>query len=353
VLYLPIAGTDEFYLLENRQAQESDSAQMNPAFGGRQKSPGLLIWHIDQGQVDQHGFDADNRVNVGPIHGVALVQADGRNDLRQPGGDNRGDRGDAFPGVSNNRSLCRATAPAANDNLDRFAHFCLDQITQLGAGNSISFRYISYHSVFAADRPGAVIQVNGATLSRLEQFFLPGTPIHLSVDSIQLDETGRSRYDYLAWSDGGSRSHSLVAGELPDTVTARLSSAHRLRITVQGAPMAAITAGVAGDLSAGVYLSEGGQVSLRAAPQSGAVFAGWSGDTTSTRDTLTLLMHRPFDLLANFVAIQEVVLTTAAQALFGTSMLESSEATYLDAVGNRNGIYDLGDFLAAFDRSPQ
>jgi hypothetical protein len=51
VLYLPVPGTDEFYLFENRQAQESDTAQMNPAFGSRQKAPGLLVWHIDQGQV--------------------------------------------------------------------------------------------------------------------------------------------------------------------------------------------------------------------------------------------------------------------------------------------------------------
>jgi M6 family metalloprotease-like protein len=351
VLYLPVAGTDEFYLFENRQAQESDSAQMNPAFGARQKAPGLLVWHIDQGQVDQHGFNVDNRVNVGPVHGVALVQADGRDDLRQPGGNNRGDQGDAFPGSSNNRSLCRTTTPAANDNLDRFAHFCLDGITQVSPGGSVSFRFISYHSVFAADPPAAVIQVNGATVSRLEQFFPPGTPIQLSVDSIQFDQTGRSRYEFLAWSDAGSRAHSLLAGEKPDTVTARLGVAHRLRMSVEGAPMAAITTGVAGDLGAGVYLNEGVQVSLWPAPQAGAVFAGWSGDTTATGDTLSLLIRRPFDLLANFVSVQDVTVNSAADALLGTSMLRSEEASYLDAVGNRNGVYDLGDFLAALDRS--
>jgi M6 family metalloprotease-like protein len=61
VLYLPLPGTDEVYLLENRQPQESDTAQMNPAFGARYKSPGLLVWHIDQGQVEAHGFTTDNR----------------------------------------------------------------------------------------------------------------------------------------------------------------------------------------------------------------------------------------------------------------------------------------------------
>jgi M6 family metalloprotease-like protein len=350
-LYLPIPGTDEFYLFENRQAEESDSAQMNPAFGERQKSPGLLVWHIDQGQVDTHGFDGDNRVNAGPVHGVALVQADGRDDLRQPGSSNRGDTGDAFPGSSGNRSLCRTTTPAASDNQDRFARFCLDGIAQVTPGGSVAFRYVSYHSVFAADREGARIRVNGSVVNRLERLFAPGTRIELSIDSSQVDQSARTQFNFLAWSDGGGRAHSIVAREEPDTITARVAVAHRLRMSVRGAPSAAIATGLTGDLDTGVYLTEGAQVSLMAAPQSGAVFAGWTGDTATSADTLTLLMRHPFDLTANFVAIQPVELSSAADALFGAASLRSEQAAYLDASGNRNGVYDLGDFLSASERS--
>jgi M6 family metalloprotease-like protein len=351
VLYLPVPGTDEFYLLENRQAQESDSAQMNVAFGNRQKSPGLLVWHIDQGQLDEHGFEGDNRVNVGPIHGVALIQADGRNDLGQPGGGNRGDTGDAYPGSSGNRSLCRVTTPSATDNQGVFARFCLDGITQVTEGGSIAFRYVSYRSVFAAEYPGAMIQVNGSSVSRLDEFFAPGTPIHLSVDSVQTHDSARSRFDFLTWSDGGPRTHTIVAREEPDTIIARMSVAHRLRMRVQGATTAAISSSMSGDIGSGVYVSAGSLVLLRAAPQPDAVFVGWTGDTTATADTLTLLMRHPFDLMASFVAVQEVVLVNAADALFGTALLRFEEASYLDAAGNRNGVYDLGDFLAASDRS--
>jgi M6 family metalloprotease-like protein len=351
VLYLPVPGTDEYYLFENRQAQESDSAQMNPAFGAGQKSPGLLVWHIDQGQLNDHGFDADNRVNVGPVHGVALVQADGRDDLRQPGGVNRGDTGDAFPGAAGNRSLCRATRPAATDNQGAFASFCLDGITQLIPGGSLAFRYISYRSVFAADHAGATIKVNGSRVSRLEQFFPPGSLIELSVDSVQTAESARTKFDFLSWSDGGARTHTITARETPDTILAQLAAGHRLRITVEGATVAAVTAGVAGDISTGVYLAEGTPVTLQAAPQPGAVFAGWTGDTTATGDRLALVMQRPFDLVANFVAIQNVVLGSAADALLGLKALMPQEAVYLDAAGNRNGVYDLGDFLAATERS--
>ena len=350
-LYLAVAGTDEFYLFENRQAEESDSAQMNPAFGERQKSPGLLVWHIDQGQIDAHGFDGDNRVNAGPVHGVALVQADGRDDLRQPGGRNRGDKGDAFPGSTGNGSLCRTTQPGANDNQARFARFCLEGITQVTPGGSVAFRYISYHSVFAADHEGARIRVNGSLVNRLERLFDPGTRIELSIDSSQVDGSARTQFNFLAWSNGGARVHSVVAGEEPDTILAQVAVAHRLRMNVHGAPLTAITSGVMGDFNTGMYLAEGAQVALKAAPQTGAVFAGWSGDTTASADTLTLLMHRPFDLTANYVAVQLVEMRSAADALFGAVSLSSEEAAYLDAVGNRNGVYDLGDFLAASERS--
>jgi hypothetical protein len=351
VFYLAVPGTDEYYLFENRQAQESDTAQMSPAFGSHEKAPGLLVWHIDQGQLDAHGFNGDNRVNSGPVHGVALVQADGRDDLGRPGGANRGDTGDAFPGLNGNHSLCRNTQPAAENNHGDFARFCLDGITQGAPGGSISFRYIAYRSVFAADHPGVRIRVNGSSLDRVEQFFTPGTPIALGIDSLQLDESSRSGFNFLSWTDGGDREHTVTAGEVPDTIIARVAVDYRLRMTVQGAPTAAITSGLSGDVTSGVYLAEGSQVSLRATPQAGAVFTGWSGDTIASADSLTLIMRHPFDLAANFVAVRDIVLVGAADALLGNGSLLSDAAAYLDAVGNRNGIYDLGDFLAAADRS--
>lgn len=351
VLYLPVPGTDEYYLFENRQAQESDTAQMNPALGSGHKDPGLLVWHIDQGQLNDHGFDADNRVNVGPVHGVALVQGDGRDDLGQPGGSNRGDAGDAYPGSTGNRSLCRTTKPSASDNQGDFASFCLDGITQATPGGSVAFRFISFRSVFAADHAGAMIRVNGSTVSRLEQFFAPGSSIELSIDSVQTDESARSQLEFLGWSDGGARTHNITARETPDTIVAHVEVEHRLRITVQGGTLAAVTSGLAGDIGGGVYLAEGSPVTLQAAPQPGAVFAGWTGDTTVSRDTLSLVMAHPFDLMANFVTVQNVVLPSAADALLGGAVLLPEEAAYLDAAGNRNGVYDLGDFLAATDRS--
>jgi M6 family metalloprotease-like protein len=144
-LYAPVPGTDEYFLFENRQALGSDSAQMNPEcrFRARacNKGPGLLIWHIDQGQINAHGFNRDNRVNSGVVHGVALVQADGLEELRAPGGRDRGDGGDPWPGTTGATRFGPATTPAALDNLGRTAGFALDSIRQLQPMGAVAFHF--------------------------------------------------------------------------------------------------------------------------------------------------------------------------------------------------------------------
>ncbi len=125
--YVPVGGANprgEYFLLENRQAVLSDSAVVHyhcqvwfnsgtpPPCGG-----GLLIYHVDSAQivagVTTPGPNDDfNHVNVGPIHGLAVVQADGRGNLDAdpnaacsgagPGCSDRGDAGDLYPGPTGN-----------------------------------------------------------------------------------------------------------------------------------------------------------------------------------------------------------------------------------------------------------
>jgi len=189
VLYVPVPNTDEYFLFENRQALGSDTAQMNPAclVGTRScaKGGGLLVWHIDQGQIALHGFRADNRVNVGPVHGVALVQADGREDLRTPGSKNRGDPGDPFPGASGNLRLGLTTVPAAVDNQGAGAGFELDSIAQLVPNGAVGFR-------FTRTTPGQVY-VDVAQAAK----HLLGQPVLRPAQLSYLDASGNAngRYD--------------------------------------------------------------------------------------------------------------------------------------------------------------
>jgi hypothetical protein len=62
---LPVAGTDEYFLLENRQAIGSD-VQMH--------GPGLLIWHVDSALIATRRFS--NTVNGADPEALVLEQAD-------------------------------------------------------------------------------------------------------------------------------------------------------------------------------------------------------------------------------------------------------------------------------------
>src|SRR6266550_1611305 len=127
----------EYYLLENRQATETDTALI------RLKGPGLLIWHVDSQQVANHGINGDNKTNaggLGSIHGVRLEEADGLAQLFTvtPA---RGDAGEPYPGSSNNTVFSYNTNPANVKNSDgTFAGFQVDSIKQLSVNGPMSFR---------------------------------------------------------------------------------------------------------------------------------------------------------------------------------------------------------------------
>jgi M6 family metalloprotease-like protein len=137
VWVLPTQTNGEYFLLENRAAVESDTAQMNPAYS-RAKSPGLYVWHIDQSRINTGSFD--NTINTGAVQGVALEQADGFNQLRQPSpNNNRGDLGDAFPGQTNKTAIDGSTVPGLRTNAGKVVAGRIDSIRIVG--NTVLFRY--------------------------------------------------------------------------------------------------------------------------------------------------------------------------------------------------------------------
>jgi M6 family metalloprotease-like protein len=83
VMRIDIPGSNEYFLLSNRQVIGSDAAL---------RGPGLLIWHIDEVQLAANGNNDENH------KGVDLEEADGLYDLDNRV--NRGDTGDPYPGSS-------------------------------------------------------------------------------------------------------------------------------------------------------------------------------------------------------------------------------------------------------------
>jgi M6 family metalloprotease-like protein len=338
-----------YFLLENRGAVGTDTAQMNPTWS-RAKQPGLLIWQIDDVRVAQ-GVLPVNKVNTGTRQGVALIQADGLDQLRTPFGGNRGDMGDSYPGSTGNHDFGLATLPAAvnwdGTSLDtRFDHIVF------AADGSVTFRYLQRSpSTIASLAPIARIRVGGVSMLSYIEVLAPGDVLALSADSTQLSFDGRSQARFLAWSDGGARDHTFVArAGAPDTVTASFAVSNRVRIAVSGP--GTVTSTLAGSVGAGTFVNPGTLVHLTVTPSAGAEFVGWRGDTTAATN-LDLTVARPYDLTAVFINSVSIDVSAAARALLGGAPLSADAVAYLDAIGNQNGSYDIGDYTAWLQRTGQ
>lgn len=356
IFYARTDDPQEYLLIENRQAVLSDTAHMNPALpstcpllGFCAKSPGLLFWLIDEAQVQSGRLS--NSVNTGPIHGVALLQADGMNQLRVPGSRNRGDRGDSYPGSSGNSRLSLLSNPSARDNFGSHLGFIMDRIEQL-PGTAMRFRFTRRMPSVVQGLNGGQIRVDGILWDRFEEVVPGGDPLHISADPIQLIAGGKTRLSFLQWTPNGPRDQVLVSNPAkPDTLLASFSVEHRILLVTSGA--GTVTSTVQGNLAQGVYLQQIIPVQLTATPSPGSIFVGWRGDTVATGPVLDLVMRKGYDLEARFAAEVLIPPPDAASDLLGTPRLTPAQRAYLDELGNRNGSYDVGDLLALYRRLGQ
>jgi M6 family metalloprotease-like protein len=348
-VYYARSATSLYFLLENRGAVGTDTAQMNPVWS-HAKKPGLLVWQIDDDRIAQ-GILPLNRVNTGTRQGVALIQADGLNQLRTPFGGNRGDGGDPYPGLTGNQDFGLATLPAAVNWDGTSLDMRVDHISMAPDG-TVTFRYVQRKpSLVASLAPTARIRIGGVAMSSYTEVLSPGDVLALSADSLQLSFDGRSSARFLSWSDGGARDHTMVARSgAPDTVTANFAVSNRVRIVVSGP--GTVTSTLPGSVGGGAFAGAGTVVHLVATPSAGAEFIGWRGDTTGTT-SLDLTMAHAYDLTAVFLNSVAIDVSAAARALLGGPPLSAEAAAYLDAIGNQNGSFDIGDYAAWLKRTGQ
>jgi M6 family metalloprotease-like protein len=370
-LFLPALGSNprgEYFLLENRQAVQADTAMIRfhcrvsvfPSPPPAGCGGGLLIWHVDSAQLvngmTTPGPNSDfNHVNVGPIHGLALVQADGLGNLdvnssascftQAAGCSNRGDAGDPYPGLNvGNTAFTPTSVPAAVRNADgQPAGFVLDQITQVAPNGAMSFRLMyPVWVVRAAPDTAAFIAFDGVSYHVFRGILAQGSTHTVSVADTQFTLAGRTRQVFVSWSDGQPRSHTYTAGSLPETLTVTLARSHRLDYSAtNGGTVAADTAG--SPVTTGSFVAEGTDVTLTATAGS-LPFISWVGDTVSKSMTITLPMGRPYSVRAAFLAPLNTA-DVVSQLLDGTGLTPQQQLD-LDQLGNNNGAFDLGDFLA-------
>ena len=360
--FVPVAAPNpdgEYFLLENRQAVRSDSAMIKylcrvsypsatppPSCGG-----GLLVWHVDSAQI-ANGLPT-NTVNSGPVHGVALVQGDGLGNLDvnlsgclgpTVGCWDYGDAADPYPGEAGNLAFTATSVPAAVRNSDgKSAGLALDQITRLAPNGAMSFRVVYPVWVVRAQVDTAtVIQFDGIAYHVFRGVLAQGSTHTVGVADTQYTAGGRTRQVFLSWSDGGALSHPYMAGAAPETLTVTLARSHRLDYGgTSGGSVAADTAGT--PVASGSFFAEGTAVTLTATPGA-QPFVSWIGDTVSKNAQITLPLGRPYSVRAAFLA----PLTTAAvvSQLLTHTGLTPQDTLDLDQLGNNNGRFDVGDFLA-------
>lgn len=326
--YVRVQGANprgEYFLLENRQRQQADSAMVrihcrqagNPAGCGG----GLLVWHVDSAQIARGA--PSNGMNAGLIHGLAVVQADAFGNLdASPAGVNcpstsitlgcsdRGDAGDLYPGTTSNPAFVFRTSPAARKHHDgSFAGLGIDAVQQLVPDNTMSFRIrFGALTVVRASDSNAVIQFEGAPYNVYRELLDEGGSYAVNFQDGQISADGRRRFHFQSWSDGGAISHTYTGSLAGGTLTANVTRDFKLIATVSG--NGTIQADTAIDL-AGTFIAESRAVTLTATPGGSEVFGGWSGDTVTTNNVLTLPMGRPYTVRASFGAL--VISTPAAR----------------------------------------
>jgi hypothetical protein len=222
----------------------------------------------------------------------------------------------------------------------------------LGDGR-IGFRVTRRAPTVVASRvPGAAIRVNGVAAETFREIFAPGDQILVSVLPQQLSFDGRSTFTFTGWSDGGAASHVVIArAGPPDTLQADFLAAHRVRVNVTGP--GSVTSSSGSVVGPGAFLPAGSTVDLTATPAPGAEFIGWRGDSASLSGAMHLPVNHPWDLTALFAATVTVDPAAAVLDLLGGPPLAADARAYLDAIGNRNGSYDVGDYLAWLQRTGQ
>jgi M6 family metalloprotease-like protein len=318
----------EYFLVENRQAQEGDTALI-----GKGKGPGLLVYHLDGAKITSGSFS--NSVNSGSIHGVWVLQADGLNQLRSsvPAVRNRGDAGDPFPGTAGSVALGYGTNPSIrlNDGAGTFPGFAIDSIRQVVTDGEMRLRVLfGALTVVRASDTSASIRFRGANTQVVRDLFGAGDTGTVDIDSAQLSDDGRTQFLFQSWSDGLPRTHLATFSPAGDSLIASLARRFRVNYLAVGGG----TVGASGGVASGTFIADGDSVTLTAVSGPAQSFVGWTGDTVTASPVLLLRLGRPYSVVATFQAQLAVADTVLRVPVMGapyadTIRMSGGSGTYV------------------------
>lgn len=352
-------GSGEYFLLENRQATGYDLNLYRE---------GLLIWQIDPDWIESRW--TPNVVNAYQHRGVWLRQADGFDELGQPGG-GRGDAADPFPGQTVNRSFHGASTPAAHSYQGGPTAVTLDQIEEVG--DDIRMRLSTRYTrvTLRADgtpSPAGVFTVDGAAPSESDSTFRAVPFLSHSIEAVAAaSATPGERQRFVEWADSTvlPRDRSVVVPLDDVAFEARYGGTeYELAIATTGG-VGAVEPGSfpTSPASPDRWFDAGTDVSVEAIPVAGFSFLGWSGDLAGQSNPAAVTMSAPVSAGADFELLysvqgaslamtatesQEVQLTTEnGTAPFSWRIASGTlpHGLTLSGTGRLSGApLDLGDF---------
>jgi M6 family metalloprotease-like protein len=347
----PVANPrNEYFLIENRQAALADSAMIRRHCERSGRSfpsncgGGLAIWQIDGQKLASGGA-----VNSGSVQGVALVQADGLNQLRSTSGGNRGDAGDVYPGVSANTRFDAYSLPPAVKNADgQFVGFAVDSIREVASQGPMAFRLrFGVPLAVLATGPGSVAATPAGSYT---------TPVMLGFGvQVLLVAQPNAGAVLDGWRGDTTSTRDTLVLVMNRVWAVEAVFAPLLAVTAPSPPGAVMGASYALSLAASGGLGTyGWTVASGSLPpglrlSSGGAISGIPEQTGSFPATLRVASGSQTKAVPLTLSVTAPALVTATVlgALVGTGdTLGTDEARYLDLLGNRNGRFDVGDFLA-------
>jgi M6 family metalloprotease-like protein len=272
----------QYYLVENRQAVHSDSAMIR-SHCGRSGNPVGCGGGVLIWHLDGQKLNQGGAVNAGAIHAIELVQADGLNNLRNGTG--------GQPNV-----FVRGDAGDPWPGVTN----------KTGFGPSTTPAARLNNTAFANGAPAGFqldqIAINGGVATMRLQY--ASAIVITTLPALTAGTMGTAYSNQLAATGGlGDFTWTLSTGTLPPGLALSPSG------LLSGTPTAS------GDYTFTVTATSGGNSSPLAA---------------------TLTVNQP----------QLVSGTVVTHILTGASTLTADDLAYLDLLGNKNGGFDVGDFLA-------
>lgn len=153
-----------------------------------------------------------------------------------------------------------------------------------------------YVRLFSAS-PGAILLVNGTPVQTPAFVLSPrGQPAQFEAPSIWTVNSGERRV-FQSWSNGKPRKHEFAFHPDERFLHANFETQFLLSTSANGYGRVSTT-----PYYTHGYHPGGATIILKAAPNPGSIFAGWTGDFVSSDNPALVGMSRPRNIVANFVA---------------------------------------------------